>query len=39
MLLHKMVELYNGGPVGLETLACLIGEDSNTIESVYEPYL
>ncbi len=38
-LLHKMVELYNGGPVGLETLACLIGEDSNTIESVYEPYL
>jgi Holliday junction DNA helicase RuvB len=39
LLLQKMVEHFNGGPVGLETLACLIGEDSETIEAVYEPYL
>jgi Holliday junction DNA helicase RuvB len=39
MLLQKMVEHFNGGPVGLETLACLIGEDSETVENVYEPYL
>lgn len=39
MLLKKMVEHFNGGPVGLETLASLIGEDSDTIEAVYEPYL
>ena len=39
LLLQKMVEHFHGGPVGLETLACLIGEDSETIESVYEPYL
>jgi len=39
LLLQKVVEHFNGGPVGLETLACLIGEDSETIESVYEPYL
>jgi len=39
MLLQKIVEHFNGGPVGLETLACLIGEDSETVENVYEPYL
>lgn len=39
LLLQKMVELFNGGPVGLETLASLIGEDKETIESVYEPFL
>ena len=39
MLLQKMVEHFNGGPVGLETLASMIGEDSETIEAVYEPYL
>jgi holliday junction DNA helicase RuvB len=39
MLLHKIIEHFNGGPVGLETLASLIGEDADTIESVYEPYL
>lgn len=39
MLLQKMVEHFNGGPVGIETLASLIGEDSETIEAVYEPYL
>jgi Holliday junction DNA helicase RuvB len=39
ILLRKMVENFNGGPVGLETLASLIGEDKDTIETVYEPYL
>jgi Holliday junction DNA helicase RuvB len=39
LLLQKMVEHFHGGPVGLETLACLIGEDSETVETVYEPYL
>jgi len=39
LLLRKIVELFNGGPVGLETLASIIGEDKDTIEAVYEPYL
>jgi Holliday junction DNA helicase RuvB len=39
LLLQKMVDHFNGGPVGLETLASLIGEDAETIETVYEPYL
>lgn len=39
MLLRKIIENFNGGPVGLETLASLIGEDSETIEAVYEPFL
>ena len=30
---------FNGGPVGLDTLSAAIGEDSGTIEDVYEPYL
>ena len=30
---------YNGGPVGLDTLAAVIGEEAVTIEDVYEPYL
>ena len=34
-----MIEKFNGGPVGLETLAASIGEDSGTLEDVYEPYL
>ncbi len=38
-LLTAMIENYRGGPVGLETLAATIGEDSQTIEDVYEPYL
>lgn len=38
-LLRKLIEHFNGGPVGLETLASLIGEDADTIETVYEPYL
>jgi len=39
VILQKMIEQYNGGPVGLETIAALIGEDKDTIESVYEPFL
>lgn len=38
-LLKIMIERYRGGPVGLETLAASTGEDSGTIEDVYEPYL
>ncbi len=38
-LLRAMIENYNGGPVGLETIAALIGEETVTIEDVYEPYL
>lgn len=38
-LLEKIVINFNGGPVGLETLASLIGEDKETIETVYEPFL
>lgn len=38
-MLNVMIKLYNGGPVGLETLAAAIGEESVTLEDVYEPYL
>lgn len=38
-LLSVMIEHFNGGPVGLETMAAATGEDSQTIEEVYEPYL
>lgn len=38
-ILFTMIEKFNGGPVGLDTLAAAIGEDSGTIEDVYEPYL
>jgi holliday junction DNA helicase RuvB len=38
-LLTVMIEHYGGGPVGLETLAAATGEDAQTIEEVYEPYL
>ena len=38
-LLTAMIENYNGGPVGLETISALIGEEAVTIEDVYEPYL
>ena len=34
-----MIVNFQGGPVGLETLAAAIGEDSGTLEDVYEPYL
>lgn len=38
-MLLCMIERFRGGPVGLETIAATIGEDSVTIEEVYEPYL
>ena len=38
-LLLTMIEKFQGGPVGLDTLAAAIGEDAGTIEDVYEPYL
>lgn len=38
-LLHTIIEKFGGGPVGLETLAYSIGEENDTIEDVYEPYL
>lgn len=38
-LLKGIIEKYRGGPVGLETISATIGEESQTIEDVYEPYL
>lgn len=38
-LLNTIIEKFQGGPVGLETLAASVGEDAGTIEDVYEPYL
>ena len=38
-MLEAMIRHYNGGPVGLDTLAAVIGEEAVTIEDVYEPYL
>ncbi len=38
-LLTLMIENFNGGPVGLDTMAASTGEDAQTIEEVYEPYL
>lgn len=38
-LLTAMIERFRGGPVGLDTIAASIGEESTTIEDVYEPYL
>jgi len=39
LLLSSIIRFYNGGPVGLDTIAAAIGEESVTIEDVYEPYL
>lgn len=39
MLMRTMATMYNGGPVGLDTMAAVTGEDSTTIEDIYEPYL
>ncbi|MBR3868619.1 MAG: Holliday junction branch migration DNA helicase RuvB [Clostridia bacterium] len=39
LLLTTMINNYNGGPVGLETISAAIGEEAVTIEDVYEPYL
>ena len=38
-ILRAIIERFNGGPVGLDTLAAATGEDATTIEDVYEPYL
>ncbi|CCI81125.1 Holliday junction branch migration DNA helicase RuvB [Lactobacillus hominis] len=38
-ILRVMIEGYNGGPVGIKTISANIGEDTDTIEEVYEPYL
>ncbi len=38
-ILHLMIEKFNGGPVGLNTLAVAVGEDSGTVEEIYEPFL
>ena len=39
LLLRTIIEKFSGGPVGLDTLAAAVGEDSGTIEDVYEPFL
>ncbi len=38
-ILNTIIEKFSGGPVGLDTLAAALGEDSGTLEEVYEPYL
>ncbi|MCQ2495916.1 MAG: Holliday junction branch migration DNA helicase RuvB [Lachnospiraceae bacterium] len=38
-ILHTMIDKFGGGPVGIEAVATTIGEDSGTVEDVYEPYL
>lgn len=38
-ILLTILEKFNGGPVGLSTIATAIGEESGTIEEVYEPFL
>ena len=37
--LGSVIDKFSGGPVGLDTLAASIGEDADTIEDIYEPYL
>ena len=38
-MLKTVIDLFGGGPVGLDTLSAAVGEDATTIEDVYEPYL
>jgi Holliday junction DNA helicase RuvB len=38
-ILRTVIDKFNGGPVGVETIAAAVGEEKNTIEDVYEPYL
>ena len=38
-ILDAIINKFDGGPVGLDTLAAAIGDDAGTIEDVYEPYL
>ena len=39
MLMRTLLEKFDGGPVGIETLAAAVGEDRGTLEDVVEPYL
>lgn len=39
LLLNKIIDSFNGGPVGVETLAAITGDERSTIEDFYEPYL
>ncbi|MFB3117385.1 MAG: Holliday junction DNA helicase RuvB C-terminal domain-containing protein, partial [Myxococcota bacterium] len=39
LLVRTLLEKFDGGPVGIETLAAAVGEDSGTLEDVVEPYL
>ena len=39
LILTTIIEKFKGGPVGIDTLSASIGEDSGTLEEVYEPYL
>jgi Holliday junction DNA helicase RuvB len=38
-ILRTIIEKFDGGPVGLATIAAAVGEDAGTLEDVYEPYL
>ncbi|MBQ6909015.1 MAG: Holliday junction branch migration DNA helicase RuvB, partial [Synergistaceae bacterium] len=38
-ILRAIIDLFNGGPVGLGTIAAAVNEDAQTIEDIYEPYL
>ena len=38
-VLHCIIEKYNGGPVGIDTISAAVSEERETIEDVYEPYL
>jgi Holliday junction DNA helicase RuvB len=38
-ILLTIIDKFNGGPVGVETIAAAVGEERDTIEDVYEPYL
>ena len=38
-ILETLVHKFQGGPVGLSTLAAAVGEETDTVEDVYEPYL
>ena len=38
-LLEALIQRYDGGPVGLQSIAVVLGEDTNTLEDVYEPFL
>ena len=38
-ILNCMIEKFKGGPVGLSTISTAVGEESNTIEELYEPFL